>query len=230
MLSHFTALLLMAGFSLALPATRSDPPRTVIANVSVLYTPIIQDALAFAKSNSDVPTYNHVVRSWLFGSLVIARNASLSAVVDLEVQGVGTILHDLGWDERPNSPFTTADKRFEVDGAFGARNFVNSNAQSKKWDARRTQLLWDSIALHTQQSIWQYKEPEVMTVGYGIFSDLQKDQALALGVTQQEYDTVSKAYPAVPVLQTVKEKMVWLCRTKAATTYGKKAYRCLICS
>jgi hypothetical protein len=222
MLFHSAALLSLSGFGFSLPAIRSEPPRTIIANVSVIHTPIIKDALAFAKENSDTPTYNHVVRSWLYGSLVIARNASIAAAVDLEVHGVGAILHDLGWDERLDSPFITPDRRFEVDGAFGARNFVRSNADSKKWGERRTQLLWDSIALHTQQAIWTYKENEVLAVGAGIFSDLQLDQALAFGITKQEYETVKNAFPAVPALETLKEKMIWLCRTKPAPTYGKQ--------
>jgi hypothetical protein len=65
-------------------------PRTSIAKVSVLWTRIVQDAFEFAKANSDTATFNHVVRSWLFGSLVISRDDTLSESVDLEAHAVAT--------------------------------------------------------------------------------------------------------------------------------------------
>jgi hypothetical protein len=65
-------------------------PRTTIASVSVLWTPIIKDAFEFAKANGDTYTFNHVVRSWLFGSLIISRDAAVSETVDLEAHAVAT--------------------------------------------------------------------------------------------------------------------------------------------
>jgi hypothetical protein len=65
-------------------------PRTTIANVSVIWTPIVKDAFEYAKGNSDTLTFNHVVRSWLFGSLFISRDATLSETVDLEAHAVAT--------------------------------------------------------------------------------------------------------------------------------------------
>jgi hypothetical protein len=67
-----------------------NPPRTTIANVSVLWTPIVKDAFEFARANGDTLTFNHVVRSWLFGSLLISRDATLSESVDLEAHAVAT--------------------------------------------------------------------------------------------------------------------------------------------
>jgi hypothetical protein len=67
--------------------------RTTIANISVPWTPIIKDAFAFAKENSDTLTFNHVVRSWLFGSLIISRDPTLTATVDLEAHAVATYAH-----------------------------------------------------------------------------------------------------------------------------------------
>jgi hypothetical protein len=67
-----------------------DSPRTTIAIVSVLWTPIVRDAFEFAKTNSDTLTFHHVVRSWLFGSLLISRDAALGESVDLEAHAVAT--------------------------------------------------------------------------------------------------------------------------------------------
>jgi hypothetical protein len=70
-----------------------DSERTTLANISVPWTPIIKDAYAFAKENGDTLTFNHVVRSWLFGSVIISRNPSLAETVDLEAHAVATYAH-----------------------------------------------------------------------------------------------------------------------------------------
>lgn len=53
----------------------------------------------------------------------------------------------------------SADKRFEVDGANAARDFLGREAPD--WDGRKIQLVWDAIALHTTASRSVYKEAEV---------------------------------------------------------------------
>jgi hypothetical protein len=204
-------------FSLALPA-KVAPPRETIGGVSVIQTPIVRDALAYARANSDDLTYNHVVRSWLFGALIIEKNATLSNEVDLEVHAVATILHDLGWDERPNSPLISNDRRFEVDGAIAARSFIIGHSEGKRWPKDKVQLVWDSIALHTQQSIWLYKEPDVAVVAQGIYSDIFGP---TLGITQTQYDTVWKTFPGEKAAKTVEDKIVSLCRRKPVSTYGE---------
>lgn len=62
------------------------------------------------------------------------------------------------------------DKRFEVDGANTARDFVR--AKNAEWDNHREQLLWDSIALHTTPDIAMFKETEVALVSGGTFVEL----------------------------------------------------------
>jgi hypothetical protein len=62
------------------------------------------------------------------------------------------------------------DKRFEVDGAIGARNFLLKEGKREDWDKHRIQLVWDTISLHTTNSIWPYKEVEVQAACLGITS------------------------------------------------------------
>jgi hypothetical protein len=213
----FGVLLCFSSFSAALP-TNVGPPRETIGGVSVIQTPIVRDALAYARANSDDLTYSHVVRSWLFGALIIEKNTTLSKEVDLEVHALATILHDLGWDERPDSPLISNDKRFEVDGASAARNFILGHSEGKTWSKSKVQLVWDSIALHTQQSIWLYKEPDVAVVAQGIYSDIFGP---TLGITQVQYDNVWKTFPGEKAAKTVEDKIVSLCRRKPVSTYGE---------
>jgi len=80
-------------------------PYTTVAGIKVIDTPLVRKARALVEANFEPPLVRHMYRSWLFGAAAINNNATLAAEVDLEAQAVGTILHDLGWDQRPNSPW-----------------------------------------------------------------------------------------------------------------------------
>ncbi|EEU35089.1 uncharacterized protein NECHADRAFT_44823 [Fusarium vanettenii 77-13-4] len=206
---------------LALPfgpaqASPTAVPRRTIAGVKVVDTPIVRDAHDLALKHSSDFTYKHVMRGWLFGALVIENNETLRNSVDLEVHAVAALLHDLGWDQTPGSPFVSHDKRFEVDGATAAREFIKNNKHGKKWDARRIQLVWDSIALHTQPDFFNYKEHEVFVTGNGIFSDFQGP---LLGITSEEYSAVLKEFPSNEMRDGLNNTIIWLCQSKPATTY-----------
>lgn len=156
------------------------------------------------------------------------HNDTLRATVDAEAHAMAAILHDLGWDQTPNSPVVSADRRFEVDGAIGAREFIDSHSDDPSaWDAHRVQLVWDSIALHTQESIYKYKESTVAVTGHGILMDFEGPSD---GVTQEEYDTVEAAFPKTQFKEGVNQTFVWLCQTKPETTYGKLASHLLLIS
>jgi hypothetical protein len=128
------------------------------------------------------------------------------------------LLHDLGWDERKDSPFVTQERRFEVDSAIAAREFVRGHPDGKNWDDRKVQLMWDAIALHTEPSFFQYKEPEVSSTALGILQDFRPPTDV---ITQKYFDDIWAAYPGLKTSQLGTEKVVWLCRTKPSTTYGK---------
>jgi hypothetical protein len=204
-------------------------PTTTIAGVEVVWTPIIQDALEYARANADDMTHRHIICSWLFGVLEIANNPNLTST-DLEVQALGAILHDLGWAETANSPHVSPDKRFEVDGAIGARKFIRAHRDGKDWEERRVLLLWDSIALHGTPSIGFFKEQEVQAVGLGIVQDVGGKGPHIPAIT---YDKVVAEYPQSDVDIGLQNKIIWLCRTKPESTYGsyfedERDVRCLI--
>ncbi|KAI0398887.1 hypothetical protein F4802DRAFT_591633 [Xylaria palmicola] len=208
---------LHASLSTQLYIPSAGYPTRTIANVSLVDTELVREAQVFARSHSSEFVWNHVMRSWLFGSLIIAHNDTLRATVDAEAHAVAVILHDLGWDQTPNSTTVSTDRRFEVDGAIAAREFINSHSRGRnKWDEQRIQLVWDSIALHTQDSIFKYKEDTVAVTGAGIYLDFNSPSA---GVTQQEYDAVIAAFPKTEFKEGVNQTIIWLCGTKPKTTY-----------
>jgi len=102
--------------------------------------------------------FNHVMRSWLFAVILAEQKGML---YDAEVLAVATLLHDLGLTKAFSGPL-----RFEVEGANAARRF----ARSEGLGMRRTQLIWDSIALNSTPSICLHKETEaaLCTQGVGV--------------------------------------------------------------
>ncbi|KAI8629074.1 hypothetical protein F5Y19DRAFT_464695 [Xylariaceae sp. FL1651] len=136
-------------------------PYTTIAGVKVVDTPLVQKARALIEANFESYLVRHMYRSWLFGAAAYNNNATLAALIDPEVHAIATILHDLGWDQRENSPWRSTDKRFEIDGAIGATDFIRANAPKEEWDDNRIQLVWDAISLHGTPSISNYKQPVV---------------------------------------------------------------------
>ncbi|KAF5712513.1 ankyrin-2 [Fusarium mundagurra] len=192
-------------------------PTREVAGITVINTPIVQDAEAFALEHSTYPIYKHVMRSWLYGVLMINANETLSDSVNLEVHAVATLLHDLGWDTTEASPIISADRRFEVDGAFAAREFIQEHHDGKFWHDRSVQLVWDAIALHTERTISYFKELDVQVVSKGIAMDFSGP---AYDVSGEDYAAVSKAFPKSDLKDSVNDTIIRLCDTKPQTTYG----------
>src|SRR6185369_192084 len=138
-------------------AQRAQPIATrLLAGVTVPDTPMISRAIEFARERSEPYLFNHAMRSWLFAVLFAQRK---QAEHDAEVLAVTTILHDIGLTESFDGPL-----RFEVEGANAARAF----ARKEGMDDRRTQLIWDGVALNSTPSIALYKEPEIAIATMGI--------------------------------------------------------------
>jgi hypothetical protein len=131
-----------------------------LAGISVCDTPLIGQAIEYARQKCEPYLFNHVMRSWLFA----ARIGQLREVEhDAEVVAVGTLLHDITLNDRFAGP-----RRFEVEGADLARTFVREGG----FDERRAQLIWDSVALNSTPSIGLYKEAEVALCTAGICLDV----------------------------------------------------------
>ncbi|KAL8721848.1 MAG: hypothetical protein Q9225_001562 [Loekoesia sp. 1 TL-2023] len=191
----------------------------VIGGVTVPNTPLITSALQFARDNLEEALYNHVVRTWLFGFIIADKVPALQGR-DREVHSVAAILHDLGFSH--TSELITKDKRFEIDGANDAREFLKKEA-SDTFDKYRVQLVWDAIALHTTTSIAWHKEPEVVATSYGITTDFVGVEGAPMGLlTQEEYDAVVREVPRLGMKDVFKEAECGLCRDKPQTTYDNE--------
>lgn len=193
-------------------------PRTrVFAGVTIPDTPLITKALAFARAHSPDVAYNHIYRSFLFGFIIGPKIPGLGHR-DLEAQAIAAILHDLGLD-----PALSTDKRFEVDGANVAREFLRKEAPAD-WDQQRLQLVWDAIALHTTRSLAFFKEPEVVASAHGVWADLHGPDNTPGGLlTWDEYNAVVKELPRLKLGEVVTSSFVGMLQTKPEVTYDNIA-------
>ncbi|HVZ99482.1 MAG TPA: HD domain-containing protein [Caulobacterales bacterium] len=130
-----------------------------IAGVSTPDTPLIADAIAYARQLSEPWLFNHAMRSWLFAAR-LGRARALQ--VDEEAMAIGAVLHDIGL-----TAGIGGGNRFEVNGANAARAFL----AERGLEGRRAQVIWDLVALNSTPSIALHKEPEIALGTMGIALD-----------------------------------------------------------
>ena len=190
-------------------------------------TPLVRAAQDYARAHSDDMTFNHVMRSWLFGAIILQRLEEKSVYpqgsIDREAHAISAVFHDLGWDI--TGKLVSQDKRFEVDSAIAAREWIKDQLKdqaTQDWDEHRLQLVWDAIALHTTPSIAAYKEPLVGLCGLGIAADFHGPGSDRTGtLTWDEFNAVKAEFPRHDLAGGIRKIMCGICRTKPETTYGK---------
>ncbi|WP_332531629.1 HD domain-containing protein [Massilia sp.] len=149
--------------------------------------------------------FNHVLRSWIFATRIAAMHA---IAYDAEVVAVSTILHDIGL-----TPLGDGPHRFEVNGAEIAADFVRRLG----FDARRVQLVWDSVALHVTPSISLFKETEVALCTRGIGVDFGTPDYSSFD--QAEIDAIVTAVPRLNMVRQFMSCTCQMARDRPETTY-----------
>jgi hypothetical protein len=129
--------------------------------------------------------FNHSSRVYLFGALAGERRG---LKFDPELLYTGAMFHDMGLTKAHSS----ADERFEVDGANAARDFLKRQGITPG----DIDTVWTAIALHTTPGIPKHMHPVVALVTAGVEMDV-------LGLTYPEYpdaerEAVVGAFPRTP--------------------------------
>lgn len=129
---------------------------------------------------------------------------------DLELLFVCAAFHDFGLLER----FSSADDRFEVDGANAVRQFLEHHDVP----AARIQVAWDAISLHTTPGIGQYKPVEVELLYNGVGLDV-------LGIGYEQFprsirESVVARFPRVNFKQKIASAFFHGFEHKTVTTEG----------
>jgi hypothetical protein len=153
-----------------------------IAGITIPDSTIANHATELLLEHGTEFIYNHSLRVFIFSSLNGERK---QLKYDPELLYVSSIFHDLGLTSHYSSP----DKRFEVDGANAAREFLTSYGLPKD----QLQLVWDTIALHTTIGIAEYKEPEVALMYSGVGLDVMGEGYENL--TEANREEIITAFP-----------------------------------
>ncbi|MCV7074635.1 HD domain-containing protein [Mycobacterium szulgai] len=132
-----------------------------IAGIVIPDTPLVREATDFIRSAEDDLLFDHSRRVFLFGVL---HGRRLGLRPDLELLYVGAMFHDLGLTPR----YHTSNRRFEVDGANAARDFLLERGV----DPAYADKVWLGIALHTTPGIPELLEPEIALVTAGVETDV----------------------------------------------------------
>jgi hypothetical protein len=152
----------------------------MVAGIRIPDSRIARQATELLMEHGTALLYNHSLRVFIFASL---QAKQLAIRHDPELLFVSAVFHDLGLTGHYSSP----DKRFEVDGANAAREFLRGHGLSPQ----ALQLVWDAVALHTSVGIAPYKEPEVALLNYGV----------SLDVVGNGYESVPEAYREEIIMQ-----------------------------
>src|ERR687891_1476015 len=134
---------------------------TTIAGIPIPSSTIAGEATEFVQDVTTQLLYDHSRRVFLWGSL---QGEKLGLEYDPELFYVGAMFHDLGLLEDHRSEH----ERFEIDGANGARQFLERHGLPEE----RVMTVWESIALHTTPEVPRYKQPEVWLVTLGVEYDV----------------------------------------------------------
>lgn len=132
-----------------------------VETINVPDSQLAREITAFIKEIETPLLFNHSSRVYMFASAA-ARQAGLN--VDEELLYASAMFHDLGL--MPD--YSSLDKRFEVDGANAASQFLRARGISDN----DISIVWTSIALHTTLGIPEFMHPVIAGLTKGVEMDV----------------------------------------------------------
>ncbi|KAI3320181.1 hypothetical protein HD806DRAFT_506677 [Xylariaceae sp. AK1471] len=196
-------------------------PTTKIANIEVVDTQLVRDAITEVKKFIPLQPYlyNHVMRSWLFGAAAFNNNQTLKNMIDLEAHAIGTLMHDLGWDMRSDSPWVSKEHRFEVDGGVGAMKFIQSHPGTKcDWDETRLMWVYDAITLQAISDIPDFKSIQTQWMIKSVGFEFPGPQSPL--IRSQDYATILQEFPNDTLFRGTNATFTWMAATKPDAHYN----------
>jgi len=145
-----------------------------VQGVGIPDTKLAREITELVRDTESPLLFHHSSRVYYFGALA-GKHRDLS--FDSELLYAGAMFHDLGLTPR----YSTAEERFEVDGANAARDFLHSHRISQA----DIDTVWTAIALHTTPGIPRHMHPVVALVTAGVEMDV-------LGLTYPEYSDAER--------------------------------------
>ncbi|MDB6063894.1 MAG: phosphohydrolase [Pedosphaera sp.] len=155
---------------------------TSIEGISIPDTKLTREITELVRDTESPLLFHHSSRVYYFGALA-GKHGGLR--FDPELLYAGAMFHDMGLTHKHSS----ANERFEVDGANAARDFLRSHGIPQP----EIDLVWTAIALHTTPGVPPHMHPVVALLTAGVEMDV-------LGLAYKEYsngerEAVVRAHP-----------------------------------
>ncbi|HEY4449870.1 MAG TPA: hypothetical protein VGN03_14805 [Steroidobacteraceae bacterium] len=157
-----------------------------VAGVALPRTPLAQRAAAFGRVKFPDYLFNHCMRTYVFGALLLKRSQPSYPAEDAFI---GALFHDSGLLPE----FATSKGSFEVDGADAAERWVRENGGS----AALANRVWYAVALHDGDPVFARRQgPEALLVLLGAGADVD-----GLEPGELEARQIAEVLAAFPRLQ-----------------------------
>src|SRR3979411_1652795 len=127
-----------------------------IADVRIPDSKLAGEVTELVRDTESPLLFHHSSRVYYFGALA-GQHRGLR--FDPELLYAGAMFHDMGLTAR----YSSAQERFEVDGANAARDFLRSH----RIPQADVDTVWTAIALHTTPGIPRHMHPVVALVTAG---------------------------------------------------------------
>jgi HD domain len=179
----------------------------VIAGIRIPDSKLALEATDLLREHGTELLLAHSLRVYLFGAI---RGRHRGLTFDQELLYFGAVFHDLGLTVK----YRSQDRRFEIDSANTAREFLRANGI----DEASVEVVWDAIALHTTPEIPWHKRPEIALVTGGVEADVLGDGLAEIPAGDR--DAVLAAYPRVDFKRGILQAFSDGFAHKPVTTFG----------
>jgi HD superfamily phosphodiesterase len=150
------------------------PTNLGLAAIAVPASKLAREITELVRDTETPLLFHHSSRVYYWAALAGQRRRLR---FDPELLYAGAMFHDMGLTHQHSS----ADERFEVDGANAARDFLRSHGIAQN----DIDTVWTAIALHTTPGIPEHMHPVVALVTAGVEMDV-------LGIKYGEYSDAER--------------------------------------
>lgn len=149
---------------------------SVIEGISIPNSKMANEITRLVQETESPLLFHHSSRVYYFAALA-GKQRGLK--FDADLLYAGAMFHDMGLTHKHSS----AQDRFEVDGANVARQFL------KDWkiSEQEIDLVWTAIALHTTPGVPEYMHPIIALLTAGVEMDV-------LGINYQGYSEEERKF------------------------------------
>jgi hypothetical protein len=179
-----------------------------VAGVPLPRSRLAREAAAFARQSYPEFLFNHCMRTFTFGALMLQRR---QLAFHAETAFVASALHDLGLLQ----PFESPRGSFEIDGADAAERFMLQRHRP----AAEGDQVWHAVEMHDGKwALTARQGPEAMLVALGAGADVYGPEQGELD--DRQIAEVLAAFPRQQFKQRFTSLLIAHCERKPDSQHG----------